>query len=96
MPAVHRDGDSTTGHGCWPPTVPESFSDNVFANGKGIVRKGDGIVQHTCPSIPETHGGTYEGGGTVFVNGRPAQIVGSPIRCGDAAGQGSPNVFIGG
>lgn len=89
----HRQGDSTTGHGCWPPTVPAAWSSDVFVNGSGCVRFGDPIVPHTCPDIPETHGGTYCGGGTVNCNGQQVQTVDSPVTCGDAAAVGSPNVF---
>lgn len=93
MPEVYRDDDLTTGHGCWPPTVPASCSDNVFFNGRGAVRNGDSIVPHTCPTIPETHGGTYIGTSTVYVNGRALQVQGSPVSCGDGCGPGSPNCF---
>jgi Uncharacterized conserved protein len=92
---VHRDGDLTTGHDCWPPTVPATFSSDVFANGRGVVRMGDAIVPHTCPLIPEMHGGVYVESRSVFVNGRPVQIIGSPVDCGDAAAEGSPDVWVG-
>lgn len=92
---VHRAGDATTGHGCWPPTTPATFSGDVFANGRGVARQGDAIVPHTCPSIPETHGGSYTESRSVFVNGRPAQAIGSPVSCGDRAAAGSPDVWVG-
>lgn len=96
MPGAHRQGDKTTGHDCWPPTVPQSWSGDVIINGKGSVRMGDGIVPHTCPD-KGTHGGSYIGQGRrVLVNGREAQVIGDPISCGDKAAQGSGNVIIGG
>ncbi|MCD8349565.1 MAG: hypothetical protein LUC93_03035 [Planctomycetaceae bacterium] len=93
---IHRQYDTTAGHGCWPATAPARCSENVIVNGRGAVRQGDGITLHTCPSIPETHGGTYTGDGTVLVNGRPVQVVGSPVSCGDRAAVGSADVIVGG
>jgi uncharacterized Zn-binding protein involved in type VI secretion len=93
MPGVHRQGDETQGHGCWPPQVPSSWSPNVFANGKPVIRQGDSRTPHTCPDIPETHGATYTGGSTVFVNGRPIQVRGSSLSCGDHAFACSGDVF---
>ena len=91
MPGVHRQGDYTKGHGCWPPTVPDSYSDNVFVNGRKVVRQGDAIVPHTCPP---THGGTYQGTHDVYVNSRPIQTCGDPVSCGDSAGTCSGDVFV--
>lgn len=85
---VHRLGDKTEGHGDAPPTTAEEASDDVFVNGKPVVRQGD-------PIVPHTHAGVYMGEGTVYVNGRPAQVVGSETSCGDKAAEGSEDVFIG-
>jgi len=91
MPKVHRDGDLTTGHDCWPPTIPLTWSINVFANGLGVVRNTqDGIVEHCCQGC---HGGTYIGTSSIYVNGTAIQVIGSPVSCGDFAGEGSPDVF---
>lgn len=92
---IHRQGDMTTGHGGWLPTQPAAASTDVLINGKGAVRAGDAIVPHTNPSIPETHGGTYAGSSTVFVNGKPIQTIGSSVSCGDKAATGSGDVFAG-
>lgn len=92
---VHRDTDLTTGHDCWPPTVPATFSETVSANGLAVVRKDDAIVPHTCPIIPETHDDMYVDERSVSVDGRPVQVIGSPVACGDAAAEGSPDVWIG-
>ena len=92
---AHREGDLTTGHKCWPPTVPATYSPDTFANGKKIVRRGDSIVPHTCPLIPETHSDIYVDSRSVFINGEPAQVIGSPVGCSDQAAEGSPDVWIG-
>ena len=91
MPPVTRQGDMTCGHSCWPPEVPSSWSPNVRANGRHVIRNGDSRVVHCCPSGP-CHGGTYVGSSTVLVNGRPLQRIGHPLSCGDSVCNGSPNV----
>ncbi|KAF0113227.1 MAG: PAAR repeat-containing protein [Rhodospirillaceae bacterium] len=95
MPAVTRVGDVCSGHGCWPSRPSVEGSPNVFINGLPVVRQGDAFAPHTCPDIPETHGGVLAGGSpTVFVNGRPVGRIGDAVSCGGAVAAGSPNVFI--
>ena len=89
MPPVHRIQDLTCGHGCWPPEIPETYSPNVRANGRNVIRHGDIRVSHCCPPC---HKGTYVGESSVRVNGRPLQRIGHPLDCGDSVCQGSPNV----
>lgn len=94
MPAAVRFGDQCTGHGCFPPRVNTGASEDVFINGIGAHRTGDGWSVHCC-GIP-CHGSTMgPGSGTVFVNGSRLARVGDPVNCGSAAAQGSPNVFAG-
>lgn len=92
MPPVHRQGDLTCGEGCFQPQIPQEWSPDVLANGRGIVRRGDARVDHCCP--PVCHSATYTGTSTVKVNGRYAQMIGSPLSCGDTVCEGSPNVII--
>ena len=69
IPVMREVIDQTTGHGCWPPTFVIPGSPNVFINNRKVVRVGDPIVPHTCPTIPETHGGVVSSGSpNVFVN----------------------------
>ncbi|EGR0158867.1 PaaR repeat-containing protein [Vibrio cholerae] len=97
MPAVTRQGDSCTGHGCWPPRPSTGGSSDVFCNGKPVHRQGDGWAAHTCPSIPETHASSLAAGSsTVFVNGKAIGRVGDPVGCGSSVASGSDNVFAGG
>lgn len=93
MPPVHRLIDKTKGHGCWPPTTPAEGSPNVYANGSPVIRAGDSITPHTCPTIPETHAGKYAAGHNVHVNGRSIIVVGDSVDCGDHAGTGSGDVY---
>lgn len=89
-----RDTDICTGHGPFPPRKNSSSSGNVFINGKGAIRKGDGYDPHCVGSSCHV-GAAGTGSGTVFVNGRDAMRQGDPIDCGSYIAQGSGNVFIG-
>ena len=50
MPVVHKGKRTTTGHGCFPPTVFKGpWSPTVFVNGQPVALKGvTKIVQHRC------------------------------------------------
>ena len=96
MPGAARLGDSCTGHGCWPPRTNNQASSNVFINGRGAHRVGDGWNAHTCPSIPETHASTQTGGSaTVFVNGKALARIGDGVACGSFVATGSSDVISG-
>lgn len=96
MPAnIRLSTDKSTGHGCWPPTLPAMASTNVYVNGRREVRKGDAYVAHCCPS-KGCHVGTAGANITkTYANGRLVHTVGAPITCGDTASGGSPNTFSG-
>lgn len=95
MPGAARLNDTCTGHGCWPPRANSEASPDVFINGRGAHRQGDGWAAHTCPVIPETHDSTLAAGSpTVFVNGRPLGRIGDPVACGSAVATGSDNVLV--
>ena len=99
MPAVARIGDSaSTGHPCTGVTTITSPSSNVFANSKGVERKGDPTVVHTILSgnVCVPHVETIKAGSSsVFVNGIPCARVGDACDAGSII-SGSPNVFAGG
>lgn len=94
MPAVAREGDLCTGHGCFPPRDAVAGSGDVFVNGIGAHRQGDGWAVHACGS--SSHDGAAAGGsGSVYVNGAPLVRIGDDISCGSAVAGGSPDVFAG-
>jgi uncharacterized Zn-binding protein involved in type VI secretion len=99
MPAAARQGDSCTGHACFPPRASIGGSGNVFINGIPAHRQGDGWKPHTCtdPRTPHgTHAGSLAGGSpSVFANGLPLGRVGDPVDCGSLVASGSPDVFAG-
>lgn len=97
MPAIARLGDIGSGHGGWPPRVNDQASSNVLANSLGIHRKGDHWINHTNPTIPETHDSNLaSGSSTVFINSLDCGRVGDPIACGSTVASGSPDCFAGG
>lgn len=101
MPAAARLGDTSTGHGCWPPRESTTGSPDVKINKQPAHRVDDLWAAHTCDAIPETHAGKCKtGSSTVFVNGKPLARIGDLIACDnlstDVIAQGSGNVFVGG
>jgi len=95
MPAAHRHTDICTGHGCFPARANAEGSPDVFVNGLGWHRVGDGWQPHGC-AVCVPHGGALAAGSaTVFVNGRAAGRIGDPVSCGSSAATGSGNVFAG-
>ena len=98
MPGVTRKSvDASTGHGCYVPrpNTPNGSPD-VIVNGYGAVRVSDAWPVHTCPSIPDSHGGSQSAGSaTVFVNGLALARIGDSISCGDASAAGSSDVICG-
>lgn len=95
MPAAHRHRDVCTGHGCWGSRPNAEASADVFVNGLGWHRVGDGWESHCCG--PACHGGSLAAGSpTVFVNGRAAGRIGDPVSCGSSCATGSPDVFADG
>jgi uncharacterized Zn-binding protein involved in type VI secretion len=98
MPAVARQNDSfSTGHGCTVTSTITGPSTDVFANGRGVERKGDPSVQHTIKSgrrcVPHTVN-IASGSGTVYVNGKPIARIGDSIDAGSIT-SGSADVFAG-
>lgn len=96
MPSATRLGDNCTGHDGFPPRTNNSASSNVFINGKGAHRQGDGWSTHCDPS-PSCHASSLaSGSSSVFVNGKQLGRIGDPIACGSSIASGSGNVFAGG
>ena len=62
MPITHQGKPSTTGHGCFPPTVFTSgWSSTVFVNNQPVALKGKTkIIPHNCGH--SSHPGTASTG----------------------------------
>lgn len=102
MPAVARDGDSTsTGHGCTGTTTitgPTGSGAHVFANGIPVECAGDPTVNHSYggKNCSAHHVAAINAGsGTVFVGGKALARIGDSTDSG-AITSGSPNVYAGG
>lgn len=99
MAAAARKGDLSTGHGCFPPTACiDAVASKTYINGILAQVQGSTFNSHRCGKTvhPTSSRNTTTGSGTVFIEGKPAIRIGDSIACGDTAGQGSPNVQIGG
>ncbi len=101
MPAVAREGDSTTtGHGCDGSTTITGASGagaGVFANGIAVECAGDPTAVHRLGgrNCSVRHAAAINAGsGTVFVGGKPLARVGDSTD-GGAITSGSANVFAG-
>lgn len=94
MPGAARLGDTSTGHGSFPPMAADQGSPNVLINGIPAHRQGDHWAGHS--NGKSWHDGVLLGGSsTVLINGRPAGRIGDAISCGDTVATGSGNVIIG-
>lgn len=67
MPVVHAGQRSTTGHGCYPPTVfVGPWSSTVFVNNQPVALKGATQIAVHCCGKP-CHGVAATGADTVSV-----------------------------
>lgn len=95
MPAVTLLGHNCTGHGCWPPRPSVAGAPGMVINGRRVVTVGDSYAPHTCPSIPETHGGVLaDGAPGLTINGRRVGRIGDPLSCGSRVAQGVAGVLV--
>lgn len=92
---VVRKSDLCSGHSCWNPRPPTSWSSNVFINNLNCIRVGDTWDVHCCDGSCHT-GTSISGSSTVFVNGKRIFRKGDAIDCGSVGDESSQNVFAGG
>ena len=100
MPAVSREGDTTTtGHVCVATTTLDTPGQSkVHANGILIARQTDPTVSHINPPFPvcPAHVANVNvGSPNVFVHGKPIARIGDSTDAG-ALTTGSGNVFANG
>lgn len=94
MPAVSRQDDISTGHGCFPPAPAVEGSAKVFIEGSPALREGDAFEAHSCGN--STHdGAALKGSDKVICEGLGLMRIGDEVSCGDALAQGSTKVFAG-
>lgn len=91
MRGIVRLGDICTGHGCWPPRPSVTASQDVFVNGRGVVRVGDGWAVHCCVTCHASN--QANGAPSYFANGRNVARIGDAIACGSSNATGSQDCF---
>jgi hypothetical protein len=99
MPAVCRIGDTSTGHGCFPPTTLQSSPvQKTKINGKfpGVVDSSCTFAAHTCGTVTHTDAERYptKGAQKSYIEGFLVARIADPLACGDNIGEGSHNTFI--
>jgi len=91
--ALHRLGDISTSHGCYPSRPNNQASSDTFTNSIGNHRQGDSWQVHCCGLC---HGAVLSAGSpTVYTNNKQQGRVNDPVSCGCNAMTGSPDVFVG-
>lgn len=91
-------GGSTTGHGCWPPTLIAEGAATVMAEFKPCTFMGADCIPHVCvaPPFPSHPAAIAEGSTTVFIEGKPAARMGDMLTCTDMIAMGADTVLKGG
>ncbi|WP_372053242.1 PaaR repeat-containing protein (plasmid) [Tistrella mobilis] len=96
MPPVTLKGDACTGHGCWPGRPSIEGEARLTVGGRPVVLVGHAFAAHTCPAIPETHGGVLAAGAPrLTVGGRAIGRIDDPVSCGSRVAQGDARIVIG-
>lgn len=99
MPAVSRVGDTSTGHGCFPPTTMiKSPIKKTYINGviPGAKDQECQFSAHSCGIVTHPNQGRTptEGSTKTFIEGYSIARIADPIACGDVIAEGSPNTFV--
>jgi uncharacterized Zn-binding protein involved in type VI secretion len=92
MPAVHRETDICTGHGCFGSRPSCQGSPDTFVNNLPAHRETDAWSAHCCG--PPCHGSILSAGSPdTFVNNLALGRIGDPVACGSVCATGSPDTF---
>lgn len=99
MPAVSRLGDTSTGHGCFPPTtMVRTPIQKTFINGQkpGVKDEQCQYSAHTCGIVTHPDSNRYptEGSEKTYIEGFLVARIADALACGDVIGEGSPNTFV--
>ena len=97
MAAVTRLTDSSTGHGCFPPTdCTTTPVEKTYINGLKAATVGAEFITHSCGVTvhPQSSRPVSDGASKTYIEGAKVARITDPIACGDACGQGSNNTFV--
>jgi uncharacterized Zn-binding protein involved in type VI secretion len=96
MPAACRLTDSSTGHGCFPPTtVNGGVASKTSIEGLMAAVVGSSHPPHSCGTTVHAGRTISSGSAKTTIEGIPAARIGDSISCGDVMGQGASKTFIG-
>lgn len=87
--------DATTGHGCFPPTIPARAAITVFTDQIAEVRVSDAYVPHCCPNQGCHAPLAKLGSPTTYTEMLRTHRSGDMLSCGDRAYGGSLSSFTG-
>jgi len=93
--AVRLGADSTTGHGCFPPSKTATGSTTVFTDQMPTVRMSDQYALHCCPAMGCHTPTASQGSQTTFSDGLAKHLMMHQCSCGDKAATGSMTTFAG-
>jgi len=99
MPAVSRVGDTSTGHGCFPPTTMfKSPITKTYVNGiiPGAKDSECQFYEHACgvTTHPVAERTPTQGTKKTFIEGYSVARIADQLACGDIIAEGSPNTFM--
>lgn len=87
--------DASTGHDCFPPTVPMSGSITVFTDQIAECRVSDKYVPHCCPTKGCHSPLVTVGARITFTDQLATHRSGDPLACGDRSSGGSISTYSG-
>jgi len=87
--------DSTTGHGCFPPTRAATASITCFVDQIAIVRVTDKYIPHCCPNQGCHSPVATAGSRSVYIDQLQQQRITDGMGCGDHCKGGSISTYSG-
>lgn len=92
---IRRGVDASTGHGCFPSTIPAMGSISTFTDMISEVRVTDSYVPHCCPNQGCHKPVAAMGSRSAFTDMLATHRNGDMLSCGDRAFGGSLSTFSG-
>ena len=87
--------DASTGHGCFPSTIPASASMTVHTDQIAEVRVSDRYVPHCCPNKGCHVPMVTVGARITYTDQLATHRAGDPLGCGDTSSGGSMTTYSG-
>lgn len=87
--------DASTGHGCFPSTIPATAAITVFTDQIAEVRVSDKYVPHCCPNMGCHAPVVTMGARITFTEQLATHRSSDSLSCGDRASSGSISTYSG-